>query len=132
MKPRSPKCIHRMDALRCPFCKKGRDAERKITHEDDCPCDYCLVPTRWSKAWWKRVWREFRFRYWNRLLRFLHLKKRYHIPFTVISSEQFEKTEQELMAAKPPITNIIEAHSLKDRQQVREYEDEDDPGPGAA
>lgn len=46
--------------------------------------------------------------------------KRYEIPFFTISSEKFEKTEQELMAYEMPITKIIEENSVKDIQAIED------------
>lgn len=45
---------------------------------------------------------------------------RYAIAFFTISSEMFEKTEQELMAYEMPITKIIEENSLKDLQEIKD------------
>ncbi len=45
---------------------------------------------------------------------------RYEIPFFTISSEKFEKTEQELMAYEMPITKIIEENSVKDIQAIED------------
>ncbi len=45
---------------------------------------------------------------------------RVEIPFFTISSEKFEKTEQELLAYEMPITKIIEDNSVKDLQEVKD------------
>ena len=45
---------------------------------------------------------------------------RYEIPFFTISSEKFEKTEQELLAYEMPITKIIEENSVKDIQSIED------------
>ncbi len=45
---------------------------------------------------------------------------RYEIPFFTISSEKFEKTEQELLAYEMPITKIIEENSVKDIQTIED------------
>ncbi len=45
---------------------------------------------------------------------------RYEIPFFTISSEKFEKTEQELLAYEMPITKIIEDNSMKDIQEIED------------
>jgi hypothetical protein len=45
---------------------------------------------------------------------------RYEIPFFTISSEKFEKTEQELLAYEMPITKIIEENSVKDIQAIED------------
>jgi hypothetical protein len=45
---------------------------------------------------------------------------RYEIPFFTISSEKFEKTEQELLAFEMPITKIIEENSVKDIQAIED------------
>lgn len=45
---------------------------------------------------------------------------RFEIPFFTISSEKFEKTEQELMAYEMPITKIIEENSVKDIQEIED------------
>jgi hypothetical protein len=45
---------------------------------------------------------------------------RFEIPFFTISSEKFEKTEQELMAYEMPITKIIEENSVKDIQAIED------------
>jgi hypothetical protein len=47
---------------------------------------------------------------------------RYEIPFFTISSEKFEKTEQELLAYESPITKIIEDNSAKDIQEIEDRE----------
>ena len=45
---------------------------------------------------------------------------RYEIPFFTISSEKFEKTEQELLAYEMPVTKIIEENSVKDIQTIED------------
>lgn len=45
---------------------------------------------------------------------------RYEIPFFTISSEKFEKHEQELLAYEMPITKIIEENSVKDIQAIED------------
>jgi len=45
---------------------------------------------------------------------------RYEIPFFTVSSEKFEKTEQELLAYEMPITKIIEDNSMKDIQEIED------------
>ena len=47
---------------------------------------------------------------------------RFAIPFFTISSEKFEKTEQELMAYTFPITKVIEDNSMKDMQEILDRE----------
>ena len=47
--------------------------------------------------------------------------KRYEIPCFTISSERFEKTEQELMAYRMPITKVIEDNSVKDIQEIEDH-----------
>jgi len=47
---------------------------------------------------------------------------RYEIPFYTISSEKFEKTEQELLAYEMPITKVIEDNSVKDIQEIEDRE----------
>ena len=47
---------------------------------------------------------------------------RYEIPFFTVSSEKFEKTEQELLAYEMPITKIIEDNSVKDIQEIEDRE----------
>ena len=44
------------------------------------------------------------------------------IPFFTISSEKFEKTEQELLSYEMPITKVIEDNSVKDIQEVEDRE----------
>jgi len=44
------------------------------------------------------------------------------IAFFTISSEKFEKTEQELLAYEMPITKIIEDNSVKDIQEIEDRE----------
>ena len=44
------------------------------------------------------------------------------VPFFTISSEKFEKTEQELLAYEMPITKIIEDNSVKDIQEIEDRE----------
>jgi len=46
---------------------------------------------------------------------------RYEIPFFTIGSEKFEKTEQELMAYRMPITKIIEDNAVKDIQEIEDH-----------
>lgn len=45
---------------------------------------------------------------------------RFEIPFFTISSEKFEKFEQELLAYEMPITKIIEENSVKDIQEIED------------
>jgi len=47
---------------------------------------------------------------------------RVEIPFYTISSEKFEKTEQELLAYQMPITKVIEDNSVKDIQEIEDRE----------
>jgi len=47
---------------------------------------------------------------------------RAEIPFFTISSEKFEKVEQELLAYEMPITRVIEDNSVKDIQEVEDRE----------
>jgi len=47
---------------------------------------------------------------------------RYEVGFHTISSEIFEKTEQELMAYEMPITKIIEDNTVKDIQYIEDRE----------
>jgi len=44
------------------------------------------------------------------------------IAFFTISSEKFEKTEQELLAYEMPITKVIEDNSVKDIQEIEDRE----------
>lgn len=46
---------------------------------------------------------------------------RYEIPFFTVSSERFEKTEQELLAYRMPITKVIEDNSVRDIQEVEDH-----------
>lgn len=46
---------------------------------------------------------------------------RYEIGFYSISSEKFEKPEQELLAYRMPITKVIEENSVKDIQEIEDY-----------
>ncbi len=46
---------------------------------------------------------------------------RFEIPFYTISSEKFEKVEQELLAYEMPITKIIEENSVKDMQAIKDW-----------
>jgi len=45
---------------------------------------------------------------------------RYSIPFFTISSELYEKTEQELFAYESPVVKIIQDNSVKDIQEVED------------
>jgi hypothetical protein len=45
---------------------------------------------------------------------------RAEVPFFTVSSEKFEKTEQELLAYEMPITKIIEDNSVKDIQEIED------------
>lgn len=47
---------------------------------------------------------------------------RAEVAFFTISSEMFQKTEQELMAYEMPITKIIEENSVKDIQEIEDRE----------
>ena len=47
---------------------------------------------------------------------------RAEIPFYTVSSEKFEKTEQELLAYEMPVTKIIEDNSVKDIQEIEDRE----------
>jgi hypothetical protein len=47
---------------------------------------------------------------------------RAEVPFFTISSEKFEKTEQELLAYEMPITKVIEDNSVKDLQEIEDRE----------
>lgn len=46
--------------------------------------------------------------------------ERYEIPFFMISSEDFQKTEEELLAYEMPITDVIERNSVKDIQEIED------------
>ena len=48
--------------------------------------------------------------------------KRAEVAFFTISSEKFEKTEQELLAYEMPVTKIIEDNSVKDLQEIEDRE----------
>lgn len=45
---------------------------------------------------------------------------RYEIPFFTITSEKFEKVEQELLAYEMPLTKIIEDNTVKDLQEIED------------
>ena len=45
---------------------------------------------------------------------------RFELPFQTISSEKFEKSEQELLSSEMPVTRVIEQNSLKDIQYVED------------
>lgn len=47
---------------------------------------------------------------------------RAEVAFFTISSEKFEKTEQELLAYEMPITKVIEDNSVKDIQEIEDRE----------
>jgi hypothetical protein len=47
---------------------------------------------------------------------------RAEVAFFTISSEKFEKTEQELLAYEMPVTKVIEDNSVKDIQEVEDRE----------
>jgi len=47
---------------------------------------------------------------------------RFAIGFFTISSEKFEKVEQELLAYRMPITKVIEDNSVKDMQEIEDRE----------
>jgi len=47
---------------------------------------------------------------------------RCEVPFFTVSSEKFEKTEQELLAYEMPITKVIEDNSVKDIQEIEDRE----------
>jgi len=46
--------------------------------------------------------------------------ERYEVPFSSIGSEEFNKSEQELLAYEMPITKIIEENAVKDIQKVED------------
>jgi hypothetical protein len=46
--------------------------------------------------------------------------ERYEIPFYTISSDDFQKTEEELLAYEMPLTEIIERNSVKDIQKIED------------
>lgn len=46
--------------------------------------------------------------------------ERYEIPFFAISSEDFQKTEEELLAYEMPLTEVIERNSVKDIQKIED------------
>ncbi len=46
--------------------------------------------------------------------------ERYEIPFFMITSEDFQKTEEELLAYEMPITDVIERNSVKDIQEIED------------
>ncbi len=48
--------------------------------------------------------------------------ERFEVAFFTISSEMFQKTEQELSAYEMPITKIIEENSVKDIQEIEDRE----------
>lgn len=45
---------------------------------------------------------------------------RFEIPFFTISSERFQKTEQQLQSYEMPITKVIEQNSVKDLQRIQD------------
>ena len=47
---------------------------------------------------------------------------RMEVPFFTISSEKYEKTEQELLAYRMPVTKVIEDNSVKDLQEIKDRE----------
>jgi len=53
--------------------------------------------------------------------RFIRASKA-EVAFWTISSEKFEKTEQELLAYEMPITKVIEDNSVKDIQEIEDRE----------
>lgn len=46
---------------------------------------------------------------------------RYEIPIWTVSSERFEKVEQELLSYRMPLTKVIEDNSVLDIQEVEDY-----------
>jgi hypothetical protein len=46
--------------------------------------------------------------------------ERYEIPFFAISSDDFQKTEEELLAYEMPLTEVIERNSVKDIQKIED------------
>jgi len=46
---------------------------------------------------------------------------RFEVPFSTIGSERYEKTEQELMVYRMPITQIIKNNVVRDIQEVEDY-----------
>lgn len=48
--------------------------------------------------------------------------ERFEVAFFTISSEKFQKTEQELLAYTMPITKVIEENSVKDIQEIEDRE----------
>ena len=47
---------------------------------------------------------------------------RMFVPFFTISSEKHEKTEQELLAYRMPVTKVIEDNNVKDLQEIKDRE----------
>jgi hypothetical protein len=47
---------------------------------------------------------------------------RMEVPFFTISSEKYEKNEQELLAYRMPVTKVIEDNSVKDLQEIKDRE----------
>jgi len=48
--------------------------------------------------------------------------QRVEVPFFTISSEKFQKTEQELLAYEMPLTKIVEENSVKDIQEIEDLQ----------
>ena len=46
--------------------------------------------------------------------------ERYEIPFFMISSEDFQKTEEELLSYEMPLTEVIERNAVKDIQAIED------------
>jgi len=46
--------------------------------------------------------------------------KRFEVSFGLVSSEEFQKTEEELLAYEMPVTEIIERNSIKDIQKIED------------
>lgn len=46
--------------------------------------------------------------------------KRFEITFGLVSSEEFQKTEEELLSYEMPITEVIERNSIKDIQKIED------------
>lgn len=88
-----------------------RDCQRSVTHDT-------LVKIRDIEPRSRAMALTFRGRPTANYIR----APRYEIPFFTISSEKFEKTEQELLAYEMPITKVIEDNSVKDIQEIEDRE----------
>lgn len=115
-------CIHHRNWLKCDACQedmKATDSYREALRKERGPFARVDVWYRPKLAWYARLLNSIR-PAWRKLLVFLRIKHDYEIPFFTISSEAFEKSEEELLGYEVPVSRIIEENSMKDLYAVED------------